>query len=168
MGYVVGRDCLIPASFDLHGNLSQRIIDNLDMPSAFRTAPHIDREETMRRACAMLVNSLTGHIRPTLIWAPIPVLLPGDGTSTVYEPAKRLWGQLPAMNADPGAMDASLMVGYVWADEPRATASAILTGTNRRVLERHTLSLTQSYSPAPKQFKIGVFTGTLAECSEKG
>jgi microcystin degradation protein MlrC len=115
----------------------------------------------------MLVNSLTGHIRPTLIWAPIPVLLPGERTSTVYEPAKRLWGQLPAMNADPGVMDASLMVGYVWADEPRATASAILTGTNRRVLERHGLSLAQAYWDARQQFKFGVFTGTLAECIEK-
>src|SRR5260370_10684746 len=167
MGYVVGRDCLIPASFDLHGNLSRRIIDNLDMLSAFRTAPHIDREETMRRACGMLVSSLTQHIRPSLICAPIPVLLPGERTSTVYEPATRLWRQLPAMNADPGVMDASLMVAYVWADEPRATASAILTGTNRKVLERHALSLAQSYWDARKQFKFGVFHGTLAECIEK-
>jgi microcystin degradation protein MlrC len=164
---LVGKDCLITASFDLHGNLSRRIIDNLDMLSAFRTAPHIDREETMRRACGMLVSSLTRHIRPTLVWVPIPVLLPGERTSTVYEPAKRLWGQLPVMNADPGVMDASLMVGYVWADEPRATASAILTGTNRKVLERHALSLAQSYWDARTQFKFGVFTGTLAECIEK-
>src|SRR5437016_525013 len=71
------------------------------------------------------------------------------------------------MNADPGVMDASLMVGYVWADERRATASAILTGTNRRVLERHALSLAQSYWDARKEFKFGVFTGTLAECIEK-
>ncbi len=164
---LVGKDCLITASFDLHGNLSRRVIDHLDMLSAFRTAPHIDREETMRRACGMLVNSLSRRIRPTLVWAPIPVLLPGERTSTLYEPAKRLWGQLPAMNRDPGVMDASLMVGYVWADEPRATASAILTGTNRRVLERDALSLAQAYWDARNQFKFGVFTGTLAGCIEK-
>ena len=41
---VVGDDCLITASFDLHGSLSHRIINNLDMLSAYRTAPHIDRE----------------------------------------------------------------------------------------------------------------------------
>jgi microcystin degradation protein MlrC len=97
---LVGKDCLITASFDLHGSLSRRIIDNLDMLSAFRTAPHIDREETMRRACDMLVNCLNRHIRPTIVWAPIPVLLPGERTSTGYEPAKHLWAQLPAINAD--------------------------------------------------------------------
>jgi microcystin degradation protein MlrC len=164
---LVGNDCLLAASFDLHGNLSKRIIDNLDMLSAFRTAPHIDREETMRRACDMLVNSLTKHIRPTIVWVPIPVLLPGERTSTVYEPAKHLWAQLPAMNADPGVMDASLMVGYVWADEPRATASAILTGASRTALERHALALARSYWDARKQFQFGVFTGTLDECIDK-
>jgi microcystin degradation protein MlrC len=164
---LVGKECLIAASFDLHGSLSRRIIDNLDMLSAFRTAPHIDREETMRRACEMLVNCLNRRIRPMIVWAPIPVLLPGERTSTVYEPAKRLWAQLPAINADPDVMDASLMVGYVWADEPRATASAILTGTNRKVLERRALSLAQQYWDARQQFKFGVFTGSIADCLEK-
>ena len=54
---VVGDRCLITASYDLHGNISRRVIDNLDMLSAFRTAPHIDREETHKRACDMLVQS---------------------------------------------------------------------------------------------------------------
>ena len=70
--------------------------------SAFRTAPHIDREETMRRACDMLVHCIDNRVRPSLIWAPIPVLMPGERTSTEWEPGKRLWAQLPAMNAQPG------------------------------------------------------------------
>ena len=34
---VVGTECLISASYDLHGNLSKRIIDNIDM---FLRLPH--------------------------------------------------------------------------------------------------------------------------------
>jgi microcystin degradation protein MlrC len=112
---IVGKDCLITASFDLHGNLSRRIIDDLDMLSAFRTAPHIDREETTQRACDMLHHCLNERIRPIMVWAPIPVLMPGERTSTLYEPSKGLWAQLPGMNARPGVLDASLLVGYVWA-----------------------------------------------------
>jgi len=99
---VVGPDCLMSASFDLHGSLSRRTIDTLDMLSAFRTAPHIDREETAKRACDMLVHCLDQQIRPTMIWSPIPVLMPGERSSTLYEPAKRLWAQLPDMNTAPG------------------------------------------------------------------
>jgi microcystin degradation protein MlrC len=161
---VVGKDCLISASYDLHGNLSQRVIDHLDMLSAFRTAPHIDREETARRACDMLLHCLDQGIRPTLVWAPIPVLMPGERSSTLYEPARRLWGQLPAMNRRPGVLDVSLLVGYVWADEPRATASAVLTGTDRDALQQGALELARQYWDARAEFKFGVVTGTLTEC----
>ncbi len=164
---LVGKDCLMTASFDLHGSLSRRIIDNLDMLSAFRTAPHIDREETAQRACDMLVHCLDQRIRPIMVWAPIPVLMPGERSSTLYNPAKRLWAQLPGMNAEPGVLDASLLVGYVWADEPRATASAVLTGTKPDLLKQDALSLAQQYWDARQEFQFGVPTGTMAECIEQ-
>jgi microcystin degradation protein MlrC len=164
---LVGKDCLITASFDLHGSLSHRIISNLDMLSAFRTAPHIDRVETTERACNMLIHCMDRHIRPTMVWSPIPVLMPGERSSTRYQPAKRLWGQLPAMNAHSGVLDASLLVGYVWADEHKATASAVLTGTRLEPLKKDALSLAQQYWDARKEFKFGVPTGTLSEIIEK-
>ena len=61
---VVGNECLISASYDLHGNLSRRVVDNLDMLTAYRTAPHIDVEQTMRRACDLLVGCATKRIQP--------------------------------------------------------------------------------------------------------
>ncbi|MDO8834865.1 MAG: M81 family metallopeptidase [Vicinamibacterales bacterium] len=160
---LVGQHCLISASYDLHGNLSRRVIDNLDMFSAFRTAPHIDREDTFKRACDMLVHCLDRQIRPTIVWAPIPALMPGERSSTLYEPAKRLWGQLPALNAVPGVLDASLMVGYVWADEPRATAAAVYTGTDLDALHTGAKALAQQYWDARHEFGFGVPTGTLAD-----
>jgi microcystin degradation protein MlrC len=115
----------------------------------------------------MLVHCLDQQIRPTLVWAPIPVLMPGERSSTLYDPAKRLWAQLPGMNAEPGVLDASLLVGYVWADEPRTTASAVLTGTKPDLLKKDALSLAQQYWDARQEFKFGVPTGTLSECIEQ-
>ncbi|MFL7793116.1 MAG: M81 family metallopeptidase, partial [Anaerolineae bacterium] len=46
----VGPTCLIAASYDLHGNVSLRVMDNLDILTAYRTAPHIDCQETRERA----------------------------------------------------------------------------------------------------------------------
>jgi microcystin degradation protein MlrC len=90
---VVGPKCLMSASYDLHGNISERIIDMIDMLSAFRTAPHVDRQETMSRACDMLVKCIQESLRPTLMWATIPVLMPGERSSTGWEPAKHLWAK---------------------------------------------------------------------------
>jgi len=163
---IVGRDCLISASYDLHGNISRRVIDNLDMLSAYRTAPHIDVEDTQRRACDMLTRSLERRLRPHLVWAPIPVLLPGERTSTEDEPAKTLYASLPGIEAWDGVMDASLLVGYVWADEPRATASAVLTGTDTTLLESGAALLARKYWEARAAFTFGVRTGSIEECVE--
>jgi microcystin degradation protein MlrC len=163
---VVGPDCLMSASYDLHGNVSQRVIDNIDMFSAFRTAPHIDKEETMQRACAMLLHCLDKHIRPSLTWAPIPVLMPGERSSTLWQPGKRLWAQVPELNDTPGILDVSLLVGYVWADEPRATACAVVTGTDPAAEKTIALNLAQQYWDARKEFQFGTETGTVDECIE--
>ncbi|TAU01922.1 M81 family peptidase [Rhizobium ruizarguesonis] len=164
---LVGEDCTVSASYDLHGNVTQRIIDALDIYSTYRTAPHIDVEETMRRSVSMLVKSLKTGERPTLLWAPIPVVLPGERTSTVDEPAKGLYDLLPGIDAIDGVWDASLMVGYVWADEPRATAAAIMTGTDGAALEREAKRLAKAYWDAREDFVFGCETGSLEECVER-
>lgn len=164
---VVGPTCLLSASYDLHGNISKRIIDSLDMMSAFRTAPHIDKEETMFRACDMLVKCLKENIRPTLEWATIPVLMPGERSSTSWQPAKRLWAQLPELNKTPGVMDVSMLVGYVWADQSRSAASVVVTGTNPANEEKVAKNLAQQYWDARKEFAFGDPVCPLDECIDK-
>src|SRR5690606_28953616 len=115
----VGPDMLISASYDLHGNISQRIVDGLDMFSTYRTAPHIDVPDTMRRAVTMLVRALRAGEKPLLAWAPVPVLLPGERTSTQDEPARSFYTRLHEVEEPTGIWDASFQVGYVCADEPR-------------------------------------------------
>lgn len=164
---LVGDDCFISASYDLHGNLSQRILDALDMYSTYRTAPHIDVEATMRRSVSMLVKSLETGIRPSIVWCRIPVLLPGERTSTEDEPARGLYGSLPAIDAKPGIWDASLMVGYVWADEPRATAATVMTGTDQELLTQEAATLAQAYWDARDRFAFGTTTGSIEGCVER-
>ncbi|MEO1987707.1 MAG: M81 family metallopeptidase [Martelella sp.] len=163
---VVGADCPIAVSYDLHGNVSQTIIDQIDIFAAYRTAPHIDVRETMVRAFSMLVKSLEAGVRPGVMWAPVPVLLPGERTSTEDEPAAALYRQLPAFDAREGIWDANLMVGYVWADEPRATACAVVTATDVAAAEKAASEIALSYWDAREDFAFGPVTGSLEEMLE--
>ncbi|MGR6432386.1 M81 family metallopeptidase [Rhizobium sp. PAMB 3174] len=160
---VVGPDCVVAASYDLHGNVSQPIIDRLDIFAAYRTAPHIDTQETMERAFSMLVEALKSGVRPGIAWAKIPVLLPGERTSTEDEPAKGLYGLLPEIDGVAGILDANLMVGYVWADEPRATAAAIMTATDRTAAMLEAEKLAAAYWDARTDFRFGPTTGPLED-----
>lgn len=171
---IVGPDVVVAASYDLHGNVSQRIIDQLDIFAAYRTAPHIDVRETMVRAWSMLVEALKTGVRPAVAWAKVPVLLPGEKTSTEDEPAKSLYAALPAFDSKPGIWDANLMIGYVWADEPRATACAVVTGTDAAAAEQVAAEIAQSYWDARQSFRFGPVTKVLddildiAETTETG
>ncbi|WP_338722102.1 M81 family metallopeptidase [Devosia sp. XK-2] len=164
---VVGPDVLISASYDLHGNISQRIIDVLDMFSTYRTAPHIDVPDTMRRAVTMLVRALKTGVKPVLAWAPVPVLLPGERTSTQDEPARSFYAQIHKVEEPSGIWDASFQVGYVWADEPRATACAVVTGTDRVAIEKAAAHLAQNYWDIRDGFVFGMETGSIAECVDR-
>lgn len=86
---VIGPDVLVSASMDLHGNVSRELAHQTDLITCYRTAPHVDVAETRERACRNLVEVLDeGSNRPFKAWIPIPVLLPGEQTSTRVEPAK--------------------------------------------------------------------------------
>jgi microcystin degradation protein MlrC len=160
---VVGPDVPVAASYDLHGNVTQKIVDQLDIFAGYRTAPHIDVRETMVRAWSMLVRALKTGEKPGVAWAPVPVLLPGERTSTEDEPAKSLYLKLPEHDAVPGIWDANLMVGYVWADEPRGTACAVVTAVDKAAAEKVTAAIAQSYWDAREDFRFGPVTGPLPE-----
>jgi microcystin degradation protein MlrC len=158
---VVGPDVIVAASYDLHGNVSQRIIDQLDIFAGYRTAPHIDVRETMVRAWSMLIEALKSGKRPGVAWAPVPVLWPGERTSTEDQPAKGLYDVLPAFDRRDGVLDANLMVGYVWADEPRATACAVITGSDKAAAAKAAEEIALSYWNAREEFRFGPVTGPL-------
>lgn len=159
---VIGEACTLAVSYDMHGSVSQPIIDAIDVFSTYRTAPHIDVAETQLRSLAMLHRALAGET-PLLAWAPVPVLLNGEQTSTVAEPGRTIFASLPAIDRKPGIWDASLQVGYMWADEPRGCASAIVTGTDPEAIRQEAAALAQLYWDARERFTFGSPTGTVAE-----
>ncbi|MFO1209867.1 MAG: M81 family metallopeptidase [Amaricoccus sp.] len=163
----VGPDLPVAASYDLHGNVTQRIVDALDIFSAYRTAPHIDVRETMQAAWEMLLRRLSGDERPGVVWAPVPLLLPGERSSTEDEPARALYAGLPDFDRRPGVWKADLMIGYVWADEPRATAAAVVTGTDRAAASAAAEEIAARFWAARDGFRFGPVTGPLAEMLDR-
>ena len=135
---VVGKEPIISTSMDLHGNVSWRLARNSDLITCFRMAPHEDRYETKERAIDNLLTRIeTGKGKPAYkAWIPVPILLPGEKTSTRVEPAKSLYGNLPAATAQEGVIDAGIWIGYAWADEPRNSAVVMVTGDDKKKVTR--------------------------------
>lgn len=128
---VVGADCLLSSGMDLHGNVSRTLAETVDLLTTYRTAPHVDWQETKERAARNLVARLAlpaGRRRPAKAWVPVPILLPGEMTSTRQEPATSLYARVPDIEAMDGILDAGIWIGYPWADEPRNCAVVMVVG----------------------------------------
>ncbi|MFJ9848322.1 M81 family metallopeptidase [Streptomyces sp. NPDC101150] len=160
-----GPDTLISAAMDLHGNVSRRFAERLDLLTAHRLAPHEDAWETRERAARKLVERLlSGKGRPYRAWVQIPVLLPGEKTSTRLDPAKSLYGRLSSVEALDGVVDAALWVGYAWADEERCRAAVVVTADDPELALEQAGLLARQYWTARRDFRFVGPTGGMDEC----
>jgi microcystin degradation protein MlrC len=127
---VVGKRTIISTSMDLHGNVSWRLAKNSDLITCYRMAPHEDAMETKKRAVVNLLDRLeSGRGKPGYkAYVMVPILLPGEKTSTRIEPAKTVYAAVAPASKQPGIIDAAIWVGYAWADEPRNHAVVMTTG----------------------------------------
>jgi microcystin degradation protein MlrC len=162
----IGPEMLVTCSQDLHGNVSDRLVGMLDMITTYRTAPHLDWMETRERAVRMLVRAWDEGVRPVRARVGIPVLVSGEMSSTTTEPGASLYAPLPAESERPGVWDASLWVGYAWADQPRAMASAVVTGTDAEAVAATAEQIARRYWEARDEFRFVAETGTAEECIE--
>ena len=160
---VIGAEPIISAPMDLHGNVSERLALGVDLPTAYRLAPHEDAWETRERAARNLVDWLERGGRPRRAWVRVPILLPGEKTSTRVEPARSLYAGLAEVERQPGVTDASIWIGYAWADEPRCHASVLVTGDDADAIVGPAATLAQRLWDARDDFGFVGPTGTLAE-----
>lgn len=165
---VIGPDVVVSASMDLHGNVSRELAHQTDLITCYRMAPHEDEQETKERACQNLVTVLTDSAgKPTLpikAWISLPILLPGEQTSTRDEPAKHIYAAVPEVEAMEGVLDAAIWVGYAWADEPRNCAIVMVTGFDEDAVNSGAERLAQLFWGARADFRFVAPTGSLEEC----
>ncbi|POS68592.1 hypothetical protein DHEL01_v213014 [Diaporthe helianthi] len=167
---VVGPDCVVSASMDLHGNVSRELAHMCDLLTCYRTAPHVDVVETRVRACVNLLEVLRRrreegkNFRPFKTWVPVPILLPGEQTSTRDEPARSIYAAVPGVEAVDGVLDASVWVGYAWADAPRNRAAVVVTGWAEDSVGRGAEKLARLFWDSREEFHFVAPTGSMAEC----
>ncbi|MGH3406143.1 MAG: M81 family metallopeptidase [Streptosporangiaceae bacterium] len=161
---VLGDDVLISASMDLHGNVSPELAGLIDLITCYRMAPHEDAWETRERAARNLAGRLRRGGRPALAWVPVPVLLPGEKTSTRIDPARSIYQRVREVEAADGVLDAAIWVGYAWADEPRCQAAVVVTGDEPAVVTRYAGELARAYWEARDRFSFVAPAGELGEC----
>ena len=105
----------IAASFDLHANITDKILRNADVVCGYQTYPHIDLFDTGYRAAKHLMGILDGKRYYTAA-VKLPMLVPPTGYTTREEPFKSLLEKAKGMIAEAKLTDASVFVVQPWLD----------------------------------------------------
>ncbi|MEV7624032.1 M81 family metallopeptidase [Actinoplanes sp. NPDC089786] len=160
----IGPEPLISTAMDLHGNVSRVLFDACDLLTCYRTAPHVDVWETRERAARNLVEALRRGSRPHKALVHVPILLPGEQTSTRDEPARGLYARIPALTARPEIIDAAVWIGFAWADQPRCRGAVVVTGHDPAAVAGAARELGERFWAARDEFAFVAPTGTMDEC----
>ncbi|SIQ79986.1 M81 family metallopeptidase [Micromonospora avicenniae] len=160
----IGPEPFISAAMDLHGNVSQVLFDACDLLTCYRTAPHVDVWETRERAARNLVEALRRQQRPHKALVHVPILLPGEMTSTREEPARGLYARIPEIEDRDGIVDAAIWIGFAWADQPRCQGAVVVTGTDATAAADAARELGGHFWAAREEFAFVAPTGTMDEC----
>ncbi len=120
-------DVPIAVALDLHGNVTQRMVDHADIIVGFKTYPHVDMAETGEHAARLLLDALAGRCDPVTRWRPLPLLSHTLRSATAEGAMQRAVAAARAAEREPGVLAVTVMAGFSLADMPDAGMSIVVT-----------------------------------------
>jgi len=124
-------DAPIAVALDLHGNVTQKMIDNADVIVSFKTYPHVDMYETGAHAARLLFDMIDGRASPVLAWRQPPLLTHTLRSATAEGAMKRAVDAARAAEAD-GMLAVSVLAGFSLADIAAPCISVVVVGNGER------------------------------------
>lgn len=120
-------DAPIAVALDLHGNITQKLIDHVDVAVSFKTYPHVDMYETGEHAGRLLLDHMHGRSRPVVAWRRLP-LLTHTLCSRTDEGAMQRAVALARQAEAEGMLAVSVLAGFGLADIAAPCLSVIVVG----------------------------------------
>lgn len=123
---IVGERTPIVTSLDLHGILTDRIIEHSSAVVLYHTYPHVDFYETGVRSARLLLKILRGEAKPVSVRVAIPALVRGNELKT----ATGMWGQCVrdaiAFENSAGGLSGGMFIGNPFTDVPDLCSNVLL------------------------------------------
>lgn len=117
----------VAVALDLHGNVTQKMIDHADVIISFKTYPHIDMYETGEHAGRLLLGKIDGKVDPVIAWRRLP-LITHTLRSNTAEGAMRDAVQAAQEAEKNGMLGVSVLAGFGLADIAAPCLSVIVVG----------------------------------------
>ena len=142
---LLGERVPIVISLDLHGILTERMLEQVDALTVYHTYPHEDMADTGARAARLLLRILDEGLRPATALVKIPALVRGKELITATGRFGRLIRECEAIEAEPGGLAAGMFIGNPFTDVPDLRCNSVVTTTDPAHSARHALRLAEEF-----------------------
>ncbi len=122
----------IAVTFDMHGNMSERIIRNATAINGYKSYPHTDMYDTGLTIGRVLMRALKGGVDPVIAWGSLPLLAQTLRMGTADEPMRTMQEMCRAAERESGVLAASVFGGFPMADIAIAGLSAVVVTDKSR------------------------------------
>ena len=120
---IVGPEVPVGALLDLHGNMSQAMVDSGAVIVACKEYPHTDYSQRARELYGILASVAHGKAMPRTTLKRVPMMaLLGTTISPMYEFVRRL----ESSEGSKGILSVSAMHGFAWSDTADTGASMVV------------------------------------------
>jgi len=117
----------LAATFDLHANYTEVMVENADLLIGYDTYPHVDGYERGIEAVNLTRRMLEGTFKPTKAFTQPPMLPALQVQFTGRYPMRTLIEEAHRMEAMQGVETITVAAGFPWSDIPEAGMSFIVT-----------------------------------------
>lgn len=139
---IVGESIPVVASLDLHGILTDRMLEQCDAVVAYHTYPHVDFFETGQRAARLLLRILRGEVKPVTAKVNVPALVRGDELITSTGSIRHAVDAAKQVEQGPRGLSAAMMWGNPFTDVPALASWAFVVADHDPALaEREALRI---------------------------
>jgi microcystin degradation protein MlrC len=123
---LLGERIPIVVSLDLHGILTDRMLEQADAVVAYHTYPHNDFAETGERAARLLLRIIAGQVKPVTAMVRIPALVRGDELITDTGLIGHRVRECQAIEASAGDLSAAMFWGNPFTDVPDLCSNSLV------------------------------------------
>src|SRR5260221_119458 len=113
---MVGESCPIVAVLDMHGTLTERMVNAADALVAFNKNPHSDAFDRGLEAAHLLKRLLEDRLQWAKSFANVPLLLSALTTATDRLPLRAMHEQAETFRQNPRVVNISIMGGFAHSD----------------------------------------------------
>lgn len=120
----------IGVTWDYHGTMNQRKVENTTVSISYKTAPHVDCYETGEHVARVIWAILQGKVKPTTAWGNIPAVGDSSAMTTSAPAMAEIMAMVAEAEKHPKVLACSVFGGSAFCDTPESGPSCVVVTDN--------------------------------------